>query len=289
MKAGLLLCYGLMLMLPLQVHGADLRLEIIPLQHRTTDEVIPVIRPLLGAGATVTGMNNQLIIKASADDIDMVRRLLLSLDTRPRRLLITVTHDVTEVTAAARQSLAGSVAAGDVEIAAGNAGRRGTGASVTLQQGDGDHARLQLNDSHSSVTDNNDMRVQALEGQPAFIESGSQVPLASRNAYRTRDGIVVQDTLEYHNATTGFYVIPRINGDTVTLAISPFMTNIDAAHPGAFKIDNIETTVRGRLGEWIAIGGYQQQQQRRGSGLFSQQQQQRKRQHDTYIKVEELP
>jgi hypothetical protein len=47
------------------VSAQQLKLEIIPLNHSTTDAVVPVIRPLLAPGGSVSGMNNQLIVKTS--------------------------------------------------------------------------------------------------------------------------------------------------------------------------------------------------------------------------------
>ena len=41
-------------------------LEIIPLRHRTVDQVLPTLRPLLAPGGTLTGQANQLIVRTSA-------------------------------------------------------------------------------------------------------------------------------------------------------------------------------------------------------------------------------
>lgn len=287
-KIPLFFCY-LILALPPPVHSADLKLEIIPLQYRNATEVIPIIRPFIGAGGTVAGMNNQLIIKAAPEDIDAVKQLLVTIDKKPRRLMITVTHDISETKKGSRQSVAGSYSAGNLNISAGAAGERETGGSVALQGEETGLIQYRLNSSSSTEHNNSDMRVQTLEGQPAFIESGSQVPLTNRTAYHTRQGVVVQDTVEYHDATTGFYVIPNLSGDMVTLSISPFMTKVSPGNRGSFNIENIDTTIQGRLGEWIEIGGYQQQIHREENGLLSQRQRQQEQRHVTYLKVEELP
>ena len=51
-------------------------LEIIPLQYRTADEIIPIIRPLVHQGGTVTGMNNQLIVKTTASNLIEIKQIL---------------------------------------------------------------------------------------------------------------------------------------------------------------------------------------------------------------------
>lgn len=285
----LLLCSCLVLVLPLPARPAELKLEVITLNYRNVEELIPVIKPFVGMDGTVTGMNNQLIIKATPEDLAAVRQLLLNIDRRPRRLMITVTHDISETAAGSHQSITGRYSTGNVDIAGGAAPHRGNGGSITVHDGNAGRIRYRLDNSHSTMTNNSDLRIQALEGQPAFIESGSQVPLSNRTAYRTQDGVIVQDTIEYHDATTGFYVIPNLNGDVVTVLISPFMTRINPDHRGTFNVQNIETTVQGRLGEWIEIGGQHQESRREQSGLLSEHQRQQDQAHASYIKVEELP
>ena len=286
-KIPLFYCYLILALSP-PVHSDNLKLEIISLQYRDTSEVIPIIRPFIGGGGTVTGMNNQLIIKAAPEDIATIKQLLVTIDKKPRRLMITVTHEISDTKEGARQSIAGRYATGNLNISAGNTTERGTGGGVGLQGGETGNIRYRLNSSRSTEQNNSDLRVQTLEGQPAFIESGNQVPLTNRTAYHTRQGVVVQDTVEYHNATTGFYVIPNLSGDMVTLSISPFMTQVSPGHTDSFDIENVETTVQGRLGEWIEIGGYQLQNHREESGLLSQQRRQQGKQHAIYLKVEEL-
>ncbi|MFB3101043.1 MAG: hypothetical protein ACE1ZM_06325, partial [Gammaproteobacteria bacterium] len=59
------LIISLALLLPQSALAENMRLEVIPLQHRMVDDVIQSIRPLVTPGGTVTGMNNQLIIKTT--------------------------------------------------------------------------------------------------------------------------------------------------------------------------------------------------------------------------------
>ncbi|MDP2155849.1 MAG: hypothetical protein Q8J61_07615, partial [Sulfuricella sp.] len=44
---------------------ADYPLRIIPLKHRSAEELIPVIRPMLVPGENVGGMQYQLFVRAS--------------------------------------------------------------------------------------------------------------------------------------------------------------------------------------------------------------------------------
>lgn len=65
-------------------------MEIIPLRAKTPDEVIPVLSPLLEPGATLTGANNQLILRASKRNRDDLKRALAAIDVPARNLIIHV-------------------------------------------------------------------------------------------------------------------------------------------------------------------------------------------------------
>ena len=44
---------------------AQQEMEVIPLRHRTVEQVLPTLRPLLEPGGALSGMNDQLILRAS--------------------------------------------------------------------------------------------------------------------------------------------------------------------------------------------------------------------------------
>lgn len=279
---------SLILLISLPAAASELNLEVITLHYRSADEIIPVIKPFVGTDGTVTGMNNQLIIKSTAANIADIKQLLLNIDRKPRRLMITVSHDISETVKEGEQAFAGRYSSGNSAISAGSHQDHGSGSGLSLHDQDAD-IRFRLDSERTTQTSNSDYRVQTLEGQPAFIETGSRVPVTDRTAYMTPQGVTVQDSTEYYNATSGFYVEPNINGDIVTLSISPFITMKNPEHRGEFKMQNIETTVQGRLGEWIEIGGIDQESRHESSGLLYQQHQTKEQEHKTYLKVEEIP
>lgn len=281
--------FYLALLFFLPVSAAELKLEVITLHYRSADDIIPVIKPFVGGDGTVTGMNNQLIIKSTAANITEIKQLLLKIDRKPRRLMITVSHDISETAKGGEQAVAGRYSSGESTISAGSPRDQRTGTGISLHDEDAGDLRLHLDSSSSTQEGSSNFRVQTLEGQPAFIETGSQVPLDNQTAYLTPRGVIVQDSIEYHNATSGFYVEPNLNGDIVTLSISPFMTKRSPHHRGEFKMQNIESTVQGRLGKWIEIGGLDQESRHESSGLLYQQRQRRERGHKIYLKVEEIP
>ena len=68
-------------------------LEIIPLRHRTVDQVLPALRPLIEPGATLSGQGTQLIVRASPANLAEIRRALEAIDRPSRRLQISVRFD----------------------------------------------------------------------------------------------------------------------------------------------------------------------------------------------------
>jgi len=247
--------------------AAAMRVEIIPLNHRTVEELVPIIRPLLTEGGSVTGMNDQLIIKTDDANLEDIKRVLETLDRPLRRLMITLSQDIATTGQGA---------------AAGAAGQWRTGMR---------DLRLNAGITRTGNVDNNDFRLQTVEGQPAFIETGQAVPIENRNAWVAGNGVVVQDTVEYRQFGSGFYVLPILNGADVTLYISPRMERLRESTGGqpVFDIQQAETTVRGRIGEWITLGGIDQSTSRRDGGLVFNTRSQHQEQRTMAILVEEVP
>ena len=288
MKKYLIHACTLLLIGYLPAAMAQLQVEVIPLQNRTLEQVIPIIQPLVGEGGAVTGMNNQLIVKTTPANLAQIKQVLQSLDTPLRRLMITVRQDVDGNTVRDRSSVDGSFTTGNVTIGNTTPGRGGPGAEISAGDDAGNTIRLRSLNSQSSLNSNNDFRVQALEGEPAFIQTGLSVPVANQNAYVTPGGVVVQNTIDYHDATSGFYVIPRINGNNVTLLVAPSLSRSDPRQGGAFEVQNIETTVHGRLGEWISVGGVNQSFNQDGTTVLSRTQRRGSEIRSVLIKVDEI-
>jgi len=93
-------------------------------------------------------------------------------------------------------------------------------------------------------------RVQTLDGRPALIRSGEARP-EYRLSEREFGGAVLEraDRL----IASGFYVLPRTNGDEVTLEIYRHSDRLRG--DDSLRTGEIAATLRGRLGEWLDLGG----------------------------------
>ena len=219
---------------------ADYPIEVIELKSRPLDEIIPVIQPFVGADGTVTGMGNNLIIKASPARVREIRQLLLTLDRPPRRLLISVGKqgDLTRSSAGYRASA--DIKAGDSRFSINSPGH----------PVDGSRAHVRIHDHNLQAERTSRYRVQALEGRPAYINSGSRIPLQTTERYYDRE----RRTTQLQDVTSGFYVVPRLHGDEVTLEIVQY-DDRPGRHRGVINTQSTGTVVRGRLGEWVELGG----------------------------------
>src|SRR2546422_10259105 len=76
------------------VHGlAQQALEIIPLRHRTVDQVLRALQPLVEPGGALTGQSGQLLVRTSPANLAEIKRALEAIDRPLRRLQISVRFD----------------------------------------------------------------------------------------------------------------------------------------------------------------------------------------------------
>jgi type II secretory pathway component GspD/PulD (secretin) len=115
--------------------------EVLPLNHRTSAELLPAAQAFIGKDGSISTFENKLIVNAEPGKIDELRTLLQQLDTAPKRLLISVDNTDSNV-----QDNRGNARV----IRYGTANREGG-----LQQ------------------------VQASEGTPALIQVGQSIPITS--------------------------------------------------------------------------------------------------------------
>ena len=231
----------------------SMKLEMIPMQHRSIDEIIPVIKPLVAEGGTVTGMNNQLIVKTTPSNLKQIKQVLKQIDYAPRQLMISVRQDIDGNFRNRQGGLSGRYNSDNVDITVPDRNRNGT--IIEGKDSEGNVIRYRTIESRSKIEDRNAFRVMTLEGNPAYINTGQSVPIANTTTFLTPGGVVVQDGVEYRDVSSGFYVLPRLQGENVTLAVSPYMQRINPHQQDRFDIQGMETVATGKLGEWMEIGG----------------------------------
>ena len=186
--------FALVLALAAQIACAQ-ALEVISLRHRTADQVLETLRPLVEPGGVLTGQGTQLIIRASARNIAEIRRALDSIDLPQRRLQVLVRFD---------DAMEGS--------------QREIGAGGTISNR-GARVEVRGEDSQARGFERVDQRVTTLDGGRATIMTG-----------------------RVEEMTSGFEVVPRVAGNTVTMQIYSSKAGSTAY-----------STVSGLLGDWFEL------------------------------------
>jgi type II secretory pathway component GspD/PulD (secretin) len=139
-----------------------------------------------------------------------------------------------------------------VDIGKGRDGNDDAGGSVTYSTTKGS-ASIEGVSTQKSLRDNPIHQLRVNEGSEAYIETGERIPYFYGAAWRGRRGVA--GSIEYKDAITGFYVLPRIRGDNVILEVSPVKSS--RSNTGGDNIDtqSARTTITGGVGEWLFIGG----------------------------------
>ena len=278
----------LLLIISAGVFADSRELEIIPLKHRPVNEVLPVVEPLVEPDGTVTGANNQIIIKSSPANIAEIRKVIASVDRAPRQLMITVKQNRTLNEQRNAAGVSGRYGNGDITVETDGSLRR-EDLLAEIEDREGNQLKYELQDRSGSSRDRNTYRVQATEGYPAHIQAGTSLPFPTRNVYVAPGNVIVQDGYQYEDATSGFYVLPRVQSKTVTLEIAPRTMQVQTGHgPPVIRLQDVHTVVSGRLGEWIPIGGVNQSGSRDDSGILNRSSSSSNEQSTILIRVDEI-
>ena len=271
--------------------GAQTTVEVLPLKYRKSEQVIPVLQPLLGRDSSISGFQNQLVIRATPAELAQLKRVLADIDTMPKRLLITVRQGADLDRARRETELSGSIGNDHARITVPGSGSR-EGGNVTYGDGD-DRLRGRVVDTQSASNSSTSQTIQVLEGNSAFINVGESRPVRSRQVVRTVvNGQIVDRVVEgteYRDANTGFSVVPRVQGNLVTLDIDPQRETFNDGRRGTIYAQRMATTVSGRLGEWMDLGGVNESRSDSRSVLLGRSSSSSSERRAVQVKVEELP
>lgn len=223
------------------------RIEIIALKHRSAEELMPLIRPLLDPNEALSGSGYQLIVRAAPARQDEIRALVAQLDQSARQLRISVRR-------AAREEIERERVQANVAI--------GAGGEVETR------GRAIVRSTRDKGGERNYFDVTALEGTPAFIHTGEAFPTPIRQGQIVDGRVVITQGIEYQQLNSGFYALARTRGNEVTVDVSPQREVLDPRGGGHIQTTSLVTTVRGRLGEWLELGGTSQQRSYHGGGIL---------------------
>jgi hypothetical protein len=277
-------CLALLGLLASLSLAAETVFEVIELRYRSAEELLPVLRPLVEPEGSISTVQNKLIVRAPRERLAELRRLVAQLDTAPRMLLVTVRQGGGFERSTRAAGVSGKGEFGDVTVDAppevdpslpgvGVAGSKG---AIELRGGT----------RESGGTRNNDQQLRVMDGREAVIYVGQEVPYATRSA---GPGGRVTENVEFRSVLTGFVVRPQVQGDRVTLDISPQQESLDPGSGGAVSVSRLSTSINGRLGEWMDLGAVTQSSTTESRGNLSRSRSESEENRQVLIKVELLP
>jgi len=253
---------GLVLMAsPLQADS----LTTIQLQNRPAEEIIPIIKPMLGTGDVITGRGFKLFLRSSAETLAQVEDMIAMLDISAKILQISVfqgsERDLRALDISGNMQIESGDASGSIGT---NSNKSAAGISYNSHNASGS---INATSSSGRMENHPLQRLRVTEGSAGYIETGEQIPYFS-GASRIGSSAAAGDS-EYRSVTTGFYVLARTHGDNVSLQVSPFKNSLSKTRAGNIETQQANTTITGRIGEWLLIGGTTEQSKRSQSGIGS--------------------
>ncbi|MCK9535427.1 MAG: secretin [Pseudomonas sp.] len=246
--------------------------EVIQLNFRMAQDILPVAQSVLGSDGRASAYGNQLIVNASQDKIAELRSVLERIDIQPRRLLITVDSQGNQ-----HNSERGYHTDGSID------GRHG---EITLGQGEQQgQDRIRIIRNNTQGRDTSLQTVQTLEGSAALLQVGQSIP--QRSSRYDQYGHI-QEYIEYRSVNQGFYVTATVHGDQVQLEINSQNDRRSQQYNNVIETQSTSSRVSGRLGEWINVSASSQDNQQHQDGFLQQRNSTGQETSQLQIKVEVL-
>jgi hypothetical protein len=252
-------------------------LAIIELRHRRAVDVIPVVQPLVEPGGVVSGVDSKLLVRTSPANLAQIRAAVEAVDRPQRQLLITVGQGTVTDSDSARARGAATIGGGDVQI--------GVNRPPSAQSG----VQGSVRGSSQQASLRNVSSIRTLEGSETWIAVGQSVPFSTTTVTPGWNGTVQRSTT-FRDVSSGFFATARVNGDLVTLEISPRQQQFrPSGTGGTVQTQGASTVVSGRLGEWMQVGAVRQASSGSEAGLLVWGRQTGSAEYSAWVKVDAVP
>ncbi len=230
-------------------------LEIINLNHRPAQEIIPILKPLLEKDASISGEKYVLFIRASDETLQQIMSVLPTLDVELRVLRISIMQESAQMMK-----------------------RYGFRIEPSKQKSN-NKSNLMIYSTKHSYNNPKQQVILVTEGQWASLKTGVTVPSITRST--NPDGTVTE-SIQYQTVYTRLKIQPVIRGKKITVKIQSYTGNKQNMNSG----QGIKTQINGNLGEWIALGGIVSNSKNSSKGFVFSTQRSSNSKQQIFIKIE---
>lgn len=271
----------LALLLAPQLHAQSL--TTIQLTNRPAMEVIPIVEPMLAADDVITGHAFKIFLRTSPEMLAQVMDMIDAIDVAAKVLQISVFQG--NARGVRELGISGIIqfGNGNTNIVIGTSNKTDDTGSISYST-DNASGSISSTSTHTRQKNNPVHQLRVTEGTQGYIETGKQIAFFS-SANRTRHK-ATGSSIEFRDVTTGFYVLPQIHGDKITLQVSPFKNSQSRAGTGDIETMHANTTITGPIGKWLLIGGSSEQIERSQNNAGSFSSTQRSNSESIWIKAE---
>jgi type II secretory pathway component HofQ len=227
--------------------------------QQTAQTILSTIAPLYGKTVKFTARNNTLIVKAPGPVLMEIEQLINEIDIPLRNLLIEVTSTQDNINNLQENGLTGRVQLGDRSVITNKTPKQNR-PDMSIRYGK-NGSIIKTTHTRRSISQNSPdhFKITALEGKWSFIQTGQKVPYYSANQYNKNHNnnkyFPRQNSVQLVDVTSGFEVYPVVNGEQVLLKIRPHNNSMNQEYPDRINTRSMNTTVTGKVGQWIYLGG----------------------------------
>lgn len=229
--------------------------EAVALEHRAPGSIVEAVRTLAGPGVTVIAAGGELLLRGPPEERAAARAVVARLDTPPERLRLTLRR--------------GDPA--DLRRAGVADGREGVRIYGTRRR----------EDTTSEQT------VSGVAGEPVRLVRREERLRTNRQLLLGGRSAGVASERSSVTAESGFYALPGIQGERVTIALAASREAFgsDGQREGA----SVVTTVTGVLGEWIPVASTGEVRRESDQGTQRRTRRSDDRETRWWLRVERLP
>ncbi len=271
-----------------RVAAREMRLEVIELYTRSADEMVQLLKPMLAPGGSISGSRDKLVIRTTPQNLAELRTIIDQVDAPPRRLRITVRHDIYAPGVEREMEISGSVGNDDVRVTVPPNTSNSTSSGTAANARDSDRVRIRVESTRTEDTGSRVQTVQVIEGEAAFIALGESIPIRTYSVVVGAAGFAAGENVEYRDVEAGFFAVARMRGDEVTVQVSSSADAVLSRRTGAVRIERVSSVVSGRAGQWLEVGSVTLSAEREETGIISYRSNASRDQRRTWIKVDEI-